>query len=239
MFVAVWTLMTRIPLPRALLGVPALPSAEAMVLAPFVGALLALMTGLPAWAAARVIPVPAAAWAACGLYTIFGWSLHLDGWGDLWDGVGSGRRGEEMRAVMKDSRVGSFGVAGIVLALALRATLLAGLDTGLWLQALAASGGVGRFALAAAAYAGRYPWGAGMGRDIVSGFGGRHLAVSLAISCFLIPLKPSFALAIIAAGIAGAALAFWCNKNLGGTNGDVLGASAVLGEIIALACCAL
>jgi adenosylcobinamide-GDP ribazoletransferase len=241
MFVAVWSLATRIPIPRLLLaGDAALPSADAITLFPLVGGVIAVVTALPAWGAAYFIPLPAAAWAACGLYVIFGWSLHLDGWGDLWDGVGSGRRGEAMRAVMKDSRVGSFGVAGIVLALALRATLLAGIDAGRWLPSLAIAGGAGRFALSAAAYVGHYPWEAGMGREIVNNFEGRHVICSLVLSCLFIPLNPGACLAGIAAsGLAGAALAMWCDWNLGGVNGDALGAAAVLGEIIALACCAV
>jgi adenosylcobinamide-GDP ribazoletransferase len=237
-FASVWTLLTRIPLPTDLRGEASLPSADALALISAVGALFALVTTLCPWLLMAALPPQACAWIACGLYTAAGWSLHLDGWGDLWDGFGSGRSGEAMRAVMKDSRIGSFGVAGIVLAIAIRATLLAGVKTGQWLPAIAVAGGVGRFALTVTAYLGDYPWDSGMGRNFVREFKGYQLFCSFLVTCLLFPLSPfGWAVGILLSSFSGALLASWSNKKLGGVNGDVLGASAVMGELIALACC--
>ena len=58
------------------------------------------------------------AWAGAAFYFVTGWALHLDGWGDVWDGIGSGRTGDRLREVMKDSRLGSFGGASLVIAFA-------------------------------------------------------------------------------------------------------------------------
>ncbi|MDR1965572.1 MAG: adenosylcobinamide-GDP ribazoletransferase [Synergistaceae bacterium] len=238
---SVWALITRIPLPRGVLPRGfALPDSDAVATMPLAGALFGLVCALPARIAAMAIAPPAAAWIGCGIYTILGWSLHLDGWGDLWDGVGSGLQGERMRKVMKDSGVGAFGVAGIALAISTRAALLSGLDAGSWMSACAIGGGVGRFALAVTAYAGKYPWDDGMGRDIVRGFEGYQLFCSFAAACVLFPLAPlGWTVGMFASGISGAACAMWGAKNLGGANGDVLGASAVLGELLALMACSL
>lgn len=43
--------------------------------------------------------------------------LHLDGWADTCDGLLSGKRGEALQAVMKDSRIGAFGALGLGLVL--------------------------------------------------------------------------------------------------------------------------
>jgi adenosylcobinamide-GDP ribazoletransferase len=237
----VWTLITRIPLPNGLIPEDfALPPADAIVMMPFVGGLLGFVVTFPAWCAALAIPPEVVAWIACGLYTILGWSLHLDGWGDLWDGIGSGKRGDAMRAVMKDSRIGAFGVAGIVLAIATRATLLSVISVDNWIYVCVAAGGVGRFASTVTAYLGKYPWAEGMGRDIVCGFKGYQLFCSFLVSCFLFPFAPlGWTIGMISASLAGAALALWANKNLGGTNGDVIGASAVLGELLVLIGCSI
>jgi adenosylcobinamide-GDP ribazoletransferase len=235
-FASVWLLVTRIPLPGALALSPALPSARDIAALPFAGAVFGLIAVLPAWLLAFAVPPSVSGWIASGIYILSGWSLHLDGWGDLWDGLGSGRRGDEMMVVMKDSRVGSFGVAGITLAIAVRSTLFAEIKPSGWLAAAALAGGVGRFALTVTAFLGKYPWERGMGREIVKNFGGYELFLSLIVSGPLFFLAPSAWIAGIAlASLASFGLAAWTDKNIGGVNGDVLGASAVQGELIALA----
>lgn len=50
--------------------------------------------------------------------------LHLDGWMDLADGLGSYRSREEVLRIMKDSRVGAMGVTAAILLLLVKAALL-------------------------------------------------------------------------------------------------------------------
>jgi adenosylcobinamide-GDP ribazoletransferase len=240
-FTVLWIFMTRIPLPKKLLpSPPTMPSPDAMAAMPLVGGVLAAAATMPAWLLTAAVPQAAAAWIACGVYTILGWSLHLDGWGDLWDGIGSGRRGEEMRAVMKDSRMGTFGAAGVILALSTRAALLSSISVESWLYAATVAGAAGRYASVTSAYMGEYPWSAGLGRDTVRGFKGYQLFRAFAASCVFFPLAPlGWAIGMAAAASSAAGIALWANKNLGGTNGDVLGASAVLGEILALTACSI
>jgi adenosylcobinamide-GDP ribazoletransferase len=237
-FISVWTLITGIPVPRKLCPQNfALPTADAVTLMPVAGGLFgALATVVPALSVWAGLPDPAAAWFACGLYTVLGWGLHLDGWGDLWDGFGSGRRGDELRRVMKDPGTGVFGVAGIVLALAARASLLPEGGGAHWLTVCALGGSVGRFGGTVAACVGKYPWEKGMARDIVRGFGGYQLFRSFVFTCLMFPLAPfAWIAGMILSAAAAAALAAWANGRLGGVNGDVIGASSVLGELLTLA----
>jgi adenosylcobinamide-GDP ribazoletransferase len=241
-FVLVWTLITRIPLPRKFRPQSfTLPTADALALMPVAGGLFGtLATIIPVLSASLGLPSPAAAWFACGLYTVLGWGLHLDGWGDLWDGFGSGRRGEELRRVLKDPRTGVFGVAGVVLALSARASLLSGSGALRWIAVCALGGGVGRFGGAVSAYVGKYPWESGMARDIVRSFGGYQLFRSFVFTCFMLPLAPlAWTAGMIFSSAAGAVLAIWANKRLGGVNGDIIGASSVLGELLVLAVCSV
>ena len=241
-FISVWTLITRIPVPQKFCPRNfALPTAEALALMPIAGgAFGALATIIPVLSARAGLPNLAAEWFACGIYAVLGWGLHLDGWGDLWDGFGSGRRGDELRRVMKDPRTGVFGVVGIVLALAARASLLPDGGTTQWVAVCALGGSVGRFGGNVSACVGKYPWGSGMARDIVRGFDGYQLFRSFIFTCFMFPLAPSaWAVGMILSSAAGAALAVWANKRLGGVNGDVIGAASVLGELLVLAVCSL
>ena len=60
-------------------------------------------------------------------------ALHLDGLADVLDAVGSGKRGEAFRAVLKDSRIGAFGAAGLALVICGHCFLVAAvLESGAW-----------------------------------------------------------------------------------------------------------
>ncbi|SFI85604.1 adenosylcobinamide-GDP ribazoletransferase [Brevibacillus centrosporus] len=58
--------------------------------------------------------------------------LHLDGWMDLADGLGSSRPREQILAIMKDSRVGAMGVLAAILLLLLKTASLAELAFAKW-----------------------------------------------------------------------------------------------------------
>jgi adenosylcobinamide-GDP ribazoletransferase len=210
-----------------------------MTMMPLAGGLFGLLTALPAWFISAAVPPTAAAWIACAIYTVLGWSLHLDGWGDLWDGVGSGASGDAMRAVMKDSRVGAFGVTGIAFAVAIRATLVGAINPGEWLSVCAVAGGVGRFGANVTALFGEYPWREGMARDAVRNFKGYQLFFSFLAACVLFPFAPLGWIVGMLLSAVGAPLACWANKRLGGVNGDVMGASEVLCELLALIGCSI
>lgn len=50
--------------------------------------------------------------------------LHHDGLADIADAMGSGKKNEEFRAILKDSRIGSFGVLALIFYFLLAASLL-------------------------------------------------------------------------------------------------------------------
>ncbi|MBP9975769.1 MAG: adenosylcobinamide-GDP ribazoletransferase, partial [Synergistaceae bacterium] len=113
-FVVAWTLFSRIPMPQKWWPAKMPSGNRTLSLAPVAGGILGLMTGLVIGLSDILgIGAPGSLWIGVFFYAAVGWSLHLDGWGDLWDGVGSGREGEELRSVMKDSRIGAYGVTGL------------------------------------------------------------------------------------------------------------------------------
>lgn len=90
---------------------------------PLVGALVGLVVGIVATGGALVLPVLVAAVLAVLAETLLTGALHLDGLADCADGCG-GRDREARLRIMKDSSVGVYGVAAVVLDLLLKVALV-------------------------------------------------------------------------------------------------------------------
>ncbi len=236
-FVAAWTLFSRIPLPGRWWPVVMPHGNRILSIAPAVGGSLGMITGAVVISADAIgFGELASVWMGVFFYAAAGWSLHLDGWGDLWDGIGSGKEGEELRLVMKDSRIGAYGVTGLILAFGLWTSMLSSVSRPEIFAACSVSAASGRFASCSAALRGSYPWEKGMAKGWVDTFTGYDLFT--AVICLLIfmpfgPIKWFFSAS--AALLTGFGAAAWMNSRLGGVNGDVLGASAVAAEIVSLA----
>jgi adenosylcobinamide-GDP ribazoletransferase len=96
----------------------------------------ALTTGLLSLSGAAPVLV---ALLALSLQVLLTGALHEDGLSDTADGLGGGRSREKALAIMKDSRIGTYGALALILSIALRAASLAILVETLsaWSSALA------------------------------------------------------------------------------------------------------
>lgn len=176
-------------------------------------------------------------------------SLHEDGLSDAADGLGGGRDKESALAIMKDSRVGSYGVVALVLSFGLRSAALSAVMPAL--SPLAAA-----FALLAVAAASRaamvWHWDAlpAAKRDGVAAAAGEpeRRAVQVALLSgaglavlFLLPAEPVLAIASMALAVCAAVFAFTdvVRDKIGGHTGDTIGASQQIAEIAALGALAL
>lgn len=161
--------------------------------------------------------------------------LHLDGVADLCDGVGPGVDAQRFWAIVKDSRVGAFGVLGLVLALGGQAVLLAAmLESGAFGPAVYVFV-LGRACAVALGIAGRGLLRPGLGSLFLAQAPGRVLAGAAALTAlpgfFLTPLR-------VQAGawvLSGLGLWFLLRlaRRVQGLNGDFLGAAVVWGELAA------
>ncbi len=99
---------------------------------PLAGALVALPAALlfGMLSAGHVDPLLAAL-LALGLQTLLSGALHEDGLSDTADGLGGGRDATRALAIMKDSRIGTYGAVALILSFALRAAALAAIARGL------------------------------------------------------------------------------------------------------------
>jgi adenosylcobinamide-GDP ribazoletransferase len=162
-------------------------------------------------------------------------AFHEDGLSDSVDGLGGGWDKLRILEIMKDSRVGSYGVVAMVLALLGKFTLLTALDATLVPYALLAGHALSRFCATVLLATMDY-----VREDLLSK--AKPLATRLSLGEMLVAL--AFVLAALAllppeqaaAGCALAALAtFWLASKfrrwLGGYTGDCLGAVQQVSEI--------
>lgn len=186
---------------------------------------LCSLVSLPSLVSA-VLLVALAAWLTKG--------LHLDGLADLLDGLGGGWDQARRLAIMKDSAIGTFGVLGLVILLALKVACLASLlvNGGEPLFfALFAGPVAARWSMATLACGVQYPRVSGTGHAFVGKVGLSELGLGSVLLMPLIWWHWSMALIIICAVLLPALwLRFKATKALGGVTGDVLGASCELGE---------
>lgn len=146
--VAAFAFLTRIPVSRvAVHGVEDL--ARAAPYFPMVGMVVGACGGAVLWGALQIWPPLLAVVLSMAATVLITGAFHEDALADSFDGFGGGWNAEQVLAIMKDSRVGSYALVGVSLVLAAKAAaLLAILDAGL-------VGGVTR-ALIAAHVVGRW-----------------------------------------------------------------------------------
>lgn len=116
--------LTRLPVPAWVGWSPAQQAASARHL-PTVGWVVGAVQALVLLAAAWLWPPAVAAWLAVAAGLLLTGVFHEDGLADACDGLGGSTTRERALAIMKDSRIGSYGTAALVVALVLKAQLLA------------------------------------------------------------------------------------------------------------------
>jgi adenosylcobinamide-GDP ribazoletransferase len=233
--VAAVTLLTRLPLGKRI-AVDEHDVARSLAWLPLVGVGLGGAVAL----AARLLegrlddgPVAVLIVAAWAIAT---GAIHLDGLADSADALGARDR-EQRLAIMRDPRLGSFGVLAVVFVVLLKVMLVAavlGRGHHLWLLAIPA---VARAAASAVSASVPYAREEGTGAAMI-GAGSRleRLAVAIATATVvaLACARLRGLLAIVAAAIVALAVARFAQRRIGGVTGDVLGATIELAECAAL-----
>jgi len=217
---------------------------------PAAGVIIALPAALVlALVSAAGLPAsPASGLALAVLVTTTG-AFHEDGLADTADGFGGGVTRERKLEIMKDSRIGTYGGAALVLSLGLRWTALAALidmrGTEAAVLILIAAAALSRplgltplFALPAARVDGAAQAAGSLPTDAfsISVAGGALIALVLALA------HVDFAhagfglwLTASAAALAGAlAVTALAHRQIGGQTGDVAGAAQQVAEIVFL-----
>jgi adenosylcobinamide-GDP ribazoletransferase len=226
--------MTRLPVPR---GIPYSPDAlaKSAIFFPAIGLLVggggaALYLLLSPHVGRDVVVVLILVY----LVTVTG-GLHEDALGDAADGLGGGWEKDRVLAIMRDSRIGSFGTIAITLGLLARFVFLTNLTPGKFVGFFIAGQVLGRWTALPLAFF--LP----SARDNEAGHGKliahKITAVSfgagtiLALAIVVIALKTAAVWAALTAIATVAISGFYYWRRIGGITGDCLGATNQLTEI--------
>ena len=228
--------LTRLPIPAAAAGHGPDRLAQAARWFPVAGGIAGLIAGLVYAAAALALPPLAAAALALAAGMALTGALHEDGLSDTLDGLGGGFTRERALKIMRDSRIGAYGAAGIGVSLLVRAGALSALGPAEGLAALVAAHAAGRAAMIPALRFSRYARAEGAAAAVAGGMPAGAFPASVLLAVLVCGGAAGWiGLAALAAAYAAGALALAClNRRLGGYTGDGLGAMEQAGEIAAL-----
>jgi adenosylcobinamide-GDP ribazoletransferase len=171
-------------------------------------------------------------------------AFHEDAVADFCDAFGGGLTAADVRRIMKDSRIGSYGALGLGLAVGSRAALMVvAIDTmppALTAAVIVASATLGRLVVVALmTIVAPAPGGEGLAKDVASGVGLPALALALVTALpGLVPLALLYPAALLWAVAAAALFLIWFRRlllrRIGGSTGDCLGFAAYAGQLIVL-----
>jgi adenosylcobinamide-GDP ribazoletransferase len=237
LFLTAVQFLTRVPVPRLKTFQPDWTARSARYF-PVVGALVALVSGAVLIAASQVWTgvLPALLATAAGI--LITGAFHEDGLADTADGLGGGQTVARRLEIMKDSRLGTFGVLALGIALALKVTALGQTPVLPAVHALIAAHAGGRaaavLAMGFAPYAGTRA--DAKVKPVADGVTGREVIVALAFGVVAIvpaavsePLATTVALSV--AAIAAMTVAGLARQLIKGWVGDTLGATEQAFEI--------
>jgi len=236
---AAFALLTRLPMPIA----PERVAARAAKVAwawPLVGLVVGALSGLVGWGASVAgVPGPVVAGLIIACSVILTGAMHEDGLADAADGLWGGWDKARRLEIMRDSRIGTYGVVALILSLGLRWSVLglviARFPGGELVLVLAGLGALSRAPMAVLMAAMPHARDDGMA-VMVGRVGGIQAvlasviaAVAVVVLIGVVGLQAAGSVVLVT--LASAAIA---QRKIGGHTGDILGAVQQLAEIAAL-----
>lgn len=213
----------------------AVPLARCLPWFPLVGAALGLALGGLGLVLDRLLPSGPTAALLLSIYVMVTGGLHLDGLMDTADGVFGGHTPERRRAIMRDSRVGAFGVLAGVVSLLIQYACLTEVSGVERLRVLVATLAAGRWAMTLAV--GLFPSARldGLGAAMKSGASARLMAGAAVAAGGIAVVTASFgAIAMLIAAIVAIGVGYFLTRRLEGLTGDTYGAVDVIVETTCL-----
>jgi len=202
---------------------------------PVVGAIVGLVVAAAYAGAARFVPALIAATLAVATGVLITGALHEDGFGDVADAFGGGASREDALRILKDPRLGTFGVLAVVVSVLVRVAAIAALTGRVALvvvpavHALARAAAVGAMAIFEPVESGLgavYTRSASLRRASIGVVAGAAIASAL----LRVWVAPAVAIGFVVCIAMGA----FAKRKIGGINGDVLGAIEQLAEMALL-----
>ncbi len=223
---------TRLPVP-AWVGHSSEALANSTRYFPAVGLVVGGIAALVFFVTSYVWPLTLAVLASMAATLYITGVFHEDGWSDTIDGFGGGWEKERVLAIMKDSRIGSYGAAALIIMLLAKFCALIELKPSLIPAAMIAGHALSRLCATAVMTSLDYVRDEGKAKPMSAKISRASLA--FAVSTAVLPLlflPPSrVLLGLVLAGLATLWLARLFTRRIGGYTGDCLGAVQQFSEV--------
>ena len=204
---------------------------------PGVGLVIGLICGVIYWGAALMFPPVVAVLISGAAGLIVTGALHEDGFADACDGLGGVWPRDRVLEIMRDSRIGTYGMLGLGLMLAVKAAALAAMPVLAVPFVLIAGHALSRVSMLWVMASSDYVRQAGAASGVAGGLGQRDVVIGfVSAAVALVPLLfvlPFLALPLGLAGLAAGHVAMRrrYEARLGGYTGDCLGAVQQCSEV--------
>ena len=211
--------------------------ARSMAFYPLAGFVIGGLSALGFYLLSFLFPGPLVLWLTLGLLALLTGGLHLDGFADTIDGLACRGTKEKALAVMRDSRVGAFGVMGLILLIGAKYLALVHLPGQAIPSALILMAVTGRNSMVLVCYRSSYARSTGgLAKSFVENLGLQQVVVSFASALGIASLVMGIKgiLAILLAGLFSLGYRIFFVRRLGGVTGDILGAANELAELLCL-----
>jgi adenosylcobinamide-GDP ribazoletransferase len=163
-------------------------------------------------------------------------AMHEDGFADSCDGFGGGWTREQVLRIMHDPRLGTYGVVGIVMLLALKFAVLNNLRPVQVPFVLVAAHAASRFVAVSLVHSHPYvrPEGTGKSHAVVQSTSRVDLLVAALFGLLPMVFFPTNQALLILAGLLAARITAgrYLTRRLGGYTGDCLGAVQQFSEVV-------
>jgi len=201
---------------------------------PLVGVVLGFLLYSVNYTARLILPVSVSAAITLFAWIIFTRAFHLDGFMDTCDGLFGGWTPERRLEIMKDSRMGAFGVVGGFLVLLTEYTALQS-SVNLF-PALMLSTTLGRWASPLVIYAFPYAREDGLGIEMKRNVSIREVILATLIAAITAWFVTGWTGLVImfGAAVVGFLVAFYAMRLLSGLTGDIYGTVTTLVEMLVL-----
>jgi adenosylcobinamide-GDP ribazoletransferase len=157
--------------------------------------------------------------------------LHLDGLADSADGIFGGHTSEQRLAIMRDSRIGTFGVVALVALLLIQFSALVTVAPQARRAALLAAPLLGRLAMVLCIRLFPYARPSGLGHWFKQGLSSGVLTGAVVLGVVLLAAVAALdGLLLLPSLLVGLLAAAFAARRLGGLTGDVYGACGILVE---------
>ncbi|MDH5772398.1 MAG: adenosylcobinamide-GDP ribazoletransferase [Rhodospirillaceae bacterium] len=241
----VWIFFTRLPWPgdfwpggAAGKIKPSIKLSSAARAFPFAGIVIGAIGAFVLFVSARAGLHPlASSILGLGAGMLASGAIHEDGLADVFDGFGGGANKTQKLEIMKDSRIGTYGMLSLVIITGLKASLLAGLPgPGLAAGALFVANVLPRAGLPLMMVALKPAKKSGLGHGagvpkkedaIIS------IIIGVLVSVLVLGLSVGIS-ASVTAGLGLALMGYVAKRQIGGLSGDVLGGAEQIGESFVL-----